>query len=294
MKMQTILSKYDESISHKFLIRMQAVYANLKSAEKRAADTILQNPHYIVNSTIVDVAKLSGCSEATLVRLARKLGFSGYPELKTALLHEEDDNYLLYDEIQPSDSPTVIIDKVFNIIKQSLTDTQSLIDETQYQLALDYILNANRLYFVGAGDAYAVAYAAYLKFSRIGLNVGCSKDLDVQLIEASKFTENDVLIVISHSGRTQSLYEVAKCAKLHKAKIIAITNYPISPIAKLVDAVILTASFSPNIYKEIMAKRIPELSVIETLYINTLMRSDAKHQAILSNSSSALALNKIE
>ena len=292
--MQMILQKYDESISHKFLIRIQAVYGTLKSAEKRAADTILQHPSYIVNSTIVDVAKLSQCSEATLVRLARKLGFSGYPELKTAILHEEADDFLLYDEILPTDSPKVIIDKVFNIVKQSLTDTQSLIDESQYLLALKYILNANRLYFVGAGDAYAVAYSAYLKFSRIGYNVGCSKDIDVQLVEMSKFTENDVLVVISHSGRTQSLYEVAKCARLHKAKIIAITNYPISPIAKLVDAVILTASFSPNIYKEIMAKRIPELSVIETLYINTLMHSDVKHQAILANSNNALAINKIE
>jgi RpiR family transcriptional regulator, carbohydrate utilization regulator len=292
--MELILNKYDDSISHKFLIRIQAIYSTLKSAEKRAADTILENPNYIVNSTIVDVAKLSGCSEATLVRLARKLGFSGYPELKSSILTEKDDNYLLYDEIQPNDSPSVIIDKVFNIIKQSLTDTQTLIDQSQYQLALKYILNANRLYFVGAGDAYAVAYAAYLKFSRIGYNVGCSKDFDVQLIEMSKFNENDVLIVISHSGRTQSLYEVAKCARLNKAKIIAITNYPISPIAKLVDAVILTASFSPNIYKEIMAKRIPELSVIETLYINALMHSDAKHQAILANSSNALAFNKID
>ncbi len=293
--MQTIISKkLNEMISHKFLIRVQAIYGNLKSAEKRAADTILEHPSYIVNSTIVDVAKLSQCSEATLVRLARKLGFSGYPELKSALLDEDENDFLLYDEITPTDPPSVIIDKVFNIIKQSLTDTQTLIDESQYQLALKYILHCNRLYFVGAGDAYAVAYAAYLKFSRTGYNVGCSKDLDVQLIEASKFTENDVLVVISHSGRTQSLYEVAKCAKLNKAKIIAITNYPISPIAKLVDAVILTASFSPNIYKEIMAKRIPELSVIETLYINTLMHSDAKHQTILANSYNALALNKIE
>lgn len=292
--MQMTLSKYDESISHKFLIRIQSVYGTLKSAEKRAADAILENPDYTVNSTIVDVAKISQCSEATLVRLARKLGFSGYPELKTAILHKEEDNILLYDEILPTDTPKVIIDKVFKIVKQSLTDTQSLIDEAQYELAMKYILKSDRLYFVGAGDAYAVAYAAYLKFSRIGYNVGCSKDIDVQLIEASKFTENDVLVIISHSGRTQSLYEVAKCAKLNKAKIIAITNYPISPIAKLVDAVILTASFSPNIYLEIMAKRIPELSVIETLYINTLMHSDAKHQAILSKSNNALSLNKIE
>lgn len=293
--MQMILnSKYDEKISHRFLIRIQAIYGTLKSAEKRAADTILQNPSYIVKSTIVDVAKLSQCSEATLVRLARKLGFSGYPELKSSVLHAEDNTTLLYDEISPEDSPITVIDKVFQYIKQSLTDTQSLIDPAQYSLALKLIQNANRIYFVGAGDAYAVAYAAYLKFSRIGFNAGCSKDLDVQLIEASKFTENDVLVVISHSGRTHSLFEVAKCAKLNNAKIIAITNYPISPIAKLVDAVILTASFSPDIYKEVMAKRIPELSVIETLYINTLMHSDAKHHDILTNSSHALALNKID
>lgn len=294
MSTQATFAKYDESISHKVLIRIQSIYGTLKSAEKRAADAILENPKYIADSTIVDVAKLSQCSEATLVRLARKLGFSGYPELKETILHEEEDISLPYDEISPLDSPKVIIDKVFKIIKQSLTDTQSLIDDAQYQLALKYILNANKLYFIGAGDAFAVAYAAYLKFSRIGYDVGCSKDIDVQLIEMSKFTENDVLVVISHSGRTQSLYEVAKCARLNKAKIIAITNYPFSPIAKLVDAVLLTASFSPNIYNEIMAKRIPELSVIETLYINTLLRSDPARQAILTNSSKALSLNKIE
>lgn len=292
--MQKNLQSFNKDISHKFIIRIQSVYGSLKSAEKRAADTILEKPKYVFETTITDVAKLAGCSEATLVRLARKLGYNGYPELKSSVLNlEEDISTALYNEISPEDNAMTIVDKVFNAAKLALTDTQTIMDPKQYEIALDYIIDSNQLFFIGAGDAYVVAYSAYLKFSRIGYHAGCSKDFDVQLVEASKLTRNDVLIIISHSGKTQSLYDVAKCAKLKDTKIIAITNFPISPIAKIADVVILTSVFTPNTYNEIMAKRIPELSIIEALYINTLIRSNEKHQNILLNSNKSLSINKI-
>lgn len=294
--MQKTFKDYNPSISHKFLIRIQSVYDILKSAEKRAADTILENPELTSSSTIVDIARKAKCSEATLVRLARKLGFSGYPEMKATILSTEDDgeyNAFLYDALTSEDDPMTVVDKVFQVAKQSLTDTQSLLDKASYEAALDLVIRAKRLFFMGAGDAYIAAYSAYLKFSRIGRNVGCSKDIDIQLIESSKLTEDDALIVISHSGKTESLYNAAKIAKLNNANIIAITNFPISPIAKIADIVLLTASFTPNTYHEIMSKRIPELSVVETLYINTLLHGDSSAQEILAHSNSALTINKL-
>lgn len=288
------ITKYDQVISHKFLVRIQSVYGVLKSAEKRAADTILANPEFIASASIVDVAKIAQCSDATLVRLARKLGYSGYPELKTSLLHSEaglDETF--YEALLPTDNTDVIVEKVFNAAKQALTDTQELIKNCDFQKALSFLIHAKTITFVGAGDAYTIAYSAYLKFSRCGFNARCSQDFDVQLVEASKLTKDDVLVVITHSGNTQTLFEVAKCAKLKSAKVVAITTYPLSQIAKISDVILLTAAFSPNIYNEIMAKRIPELSVIEALYISAVLKSEAWHQDTLQQSNAALLVNKI-
>lgn len=281
-------------ISHKFLIRIQSVYGVLKSAEKRAADTILENPQFIANSSIVDVAKVSQCSDATLIRLARKLGYSGYPELKSSILlsdlNQED---CFYEELLPTDDCMTILDKVFNAAKQALTDTQALIGKEEFEKALSYIINANTIFFNGSGDASTVAYSAFLKFSRCGFNARYSRDFDVQLVEASKLKKNDVIVIITHSGNTQTLFDVAKCAKLKNAKIITITTYPLSHIAKISDVILSTAAFSPNIYNEIMAKRIPELSIIEALYINAILKSDKIHHEILQQSNDSLLLNKI-
>lgn len=292
--MRKTLNNYDEHVSHKFLIRIYSVYETLKSAEKRAADTILADPQYASTATIVDIAQKANCSEATLVRLARKLGYSGYPELKNAALETEAEAVELpYDELRPGDSPMTVVEKVFSTARQALSDTQTLLEKDSYEKALELIVKAKRIFFIGAGDAYVPAYSAYLKFSRIGRNVGCSKDIDVQLIESSKLTKDDVLVVISHSGRTESLYSAVKIAKLNDANVIAITNYPLSPIAKLSDIVLLTAAFTPNIYHEVMSKRIPELCVIETLYINTLLQENPSDQEVLYRSNQSLSVNKL-
>jgi len=138
-----------------------------------------------------------------------------------------------------------------------LLDTLGLLNSEPYLEAPKHILNAKHILFTGVGDSYAVAYTGYLKFARIGLRSCCSQDLDIQLMEASKLSSEELLVIISHSGRTQSLYEVAKYAKFRDVPLLVITNFPTSPIAKIADIVLLTATFVPNMYGEIMTIRIP-------------------------------------
>jgi DNA-binding MurR/RpiR family transcriptional regulator len=293
--MTAALKNHDRKITRNCLIRIKSVYETLKTAERRAVDYMLQQPGAIARATITEAAVSTRCSEATLVRLARKLGFNGYPELKTSLIEDRQDIGIgiLYEEISPDDAPLAVAEKVFQTSVQSLMDTFSRIDEKQYLDALSRIMKANRILLVGVGDAYTVAYTGFLKFSRIGLNAICNQDYDIQLIEASKLKPNDLLLIISHTGRTHTLQEVARLAKKNGAGIVTITNFPTSPIAKLSDAVLITAAFVPDNFGEIMTKRIPELCILETLYINTIMNSGKDVARILNNSNSAIKANKI-
>lgn len=281
-------------LSRKFIIKLQSVYHTLKTAEKKAADYILKEPELFAVKSVVETSDIAGCSEATLVRLARKLGYSGYPELKASvLLKMGESSQSLYGDISAEDDEIQIAKKVYTTCIQTLTDTLNLLNPATYHLAIEAMLTAKRFLFVGAGDAYTAAYTAYLKFMRIGLDCTCPNDFDIQLIEASKLKPNDILIIISHSGRTISVFDVLKCAKTSGAKVISITNYPLSPIAKLSDIILQTAAFTPDSVGEVTSKRMPELAMIESLYINLVTRLDRQHLDVFRNSNDAVLVNKI-
>lgn len=71
-------------------LNIKVLYDEMGKAEKRIADWLLENPGEILALSIVDLAERCGCSEATIVRFAKRLGFGGYQELKISLAQEND------------------------------------------------------------------------------------------------------------------------------------------------------------------------------------------------------------
>lgn len=283
-------------IPHRIQIKIESVYGSLKNAERRAADYIISHPESVAEQPLREISARAGSSMATFVRLAKKLGYQGYQELK-----QNCGEYNLsgkaveeYGAIQSLDSCEMVVQKVFRAAMQALEDTCNLtVKGTAYKESTEKLRNAEKIVVLGSGDAYITAYSSYLKFSRIGMNVSCPADYDVQLLEVSKLKEKDVLLLISHSGNTKTLYHAACTAKERRAFIITVTNFPLSPLAKFADAVLLTAAFSKNPYNEIMVKRIPQLCVIETLYILLLQQKEREYEERLTAAENELKKNKL-
>jgi len=289
-----INEKSMETIPHSCLVKLQAIYDSLKSAEKKAADLLLEKPEFFGGATIVDAAEAAGCSEATLVRLARKLGYGGYPELKAILIQDRDENPAqLYKGITEDDDYITIAEKVFRASIQALEDTLNILDRDKYKMAVDAMCGAKRLVFCGVGDAAAVARSGFQKFIRVGMNVQASEDMDVQLIAVSHLSKGDVVVAISHSGRTKSVVDIVKFARSTGATVISITNYPVSPLAKNSDIVLLTAAFAEHVKGEVMSKRVAELCVLESLYVNVLLKCKSQLAGELERSNLGLQVNKL-
>ena len=281
----------NKKLSRTFLIRVESVYSELKSAEKRAMDAILSSEEVSESSTISTLSALAGCSDATLVRLSRKLGYSGFPDMKSGMFQTERDD-ISYPNIRPDDGVNDTIIKFFEIAKNSLVDTEKLLRPEQVQLAANLLAQANNIEFVGSGDAHLVAYSGYLKFLKAGYHAVCSSDFDLELIYASKLTRGDTVVAVSHSGMTRTVCEVVKCAKKHRANIIAITSHPISRLAKLADITILTPTFTENIYNEIISQRIPVLAVMEVLYLLATSQTGANVRDAIQKANIELEINK--
>ncbi|WP_322200654.1 MurR/RpiR family transcriptional regulator [Acutalibacter intestini] len=289
-----LLDPQIQKISYNCLLRIQSVYDSLKSAERKAADYLLADPEGFAHGSIVEVAAKAGCSEATLVRLGYRLAFDGYSELKAALLKKDtgEDLTCLYRGIEEQDDSATVMKKVMRSSIQAIEDTVSLIDTKTYERALEAILKAEKLQFAGIGDASVVAMSGYYKFFRLGMNVHFSQDYDVALMMASQLKAGDVLLAVSHSGTTRTTLSTMHCAKEQGATIIAMTNYPFSPIGKQADILLTTAVFGENMIGESMAKRIPSFCLMESLYINALTHIDSGQRAQLKQRNQALTVNK--
>ncbi|OJU14995.1 MAG: hypothetical protein BGN88_01100 [Clostridiales bacterium 43-6] len=283
----------NQAISHQTLIRIQSVYGTLKTAERKAADFILSDPEMIAAKSISEVASVAGCSEATLVRLARRMSYSGYPELRSAVVKKTSEASVLYQGIDKNDSQLNIITKVFSTSVQAIHDTLNILDIQKYEAAVEILKSAGKIMFLGSGDASAVAMSGFYKFLRLGLDTVCQNEYDLQLVTASGLRPGDVVIAISHSGKTKTIIDVIKCAKEAGAAIIAITNHPGSPLSKNSDIQLVTAAFNHNSMGEVMTKRIPELCIIESLYISLSLFDENKTEHSLETSSRVLTANKI-
>jgi len=280
-------------IPHKCLLNIKSVYDIVQSAEKKAVDFILSNPGEIANSTIVDIASKAKCSEATIVRLAKRLGYEGFPELKGDFANITKEHYFEYEEINEMDDVITVVKKVFDSSIAAINDTFDIMNRKEFEKALDAILSANKIMFCGVGDAALVAKEAYQKFTRIGQNCYNSIDCDIQLILSSQLNKNDVLIAISYSGRSQSVIKTVKIAKKSGAKIIAITNFPISPLTKKSDIILQTAVFSKYATGEVISKRVVELCIIESLFINYLLKKGQPIMDTLRKSNEVININKL-
>jgi len=281
-------------IPHNCALKLQAVYGRLKTAEKKAADFILHSPHAIPDLAIVEFAERAGCSEATIVRLSKRIGYEGYLELRADFRANGKSTSLLdYRGLNPDDSPTEVKHKVFASAAQAIVDTENVIDRDAYEAALDALCAAKSIMFCAVGNGANVSQEAYHRWRRIGFPALHGVDHDLQLIMASQLKPGDVLVAISHSGQTRTLLDVVKVAANVGATIIAITNFPFSALAKRATFVLQTAVFSSYISGEVMSKRIAELCIIESLFVNFLIRQKDKYSEALKVANYALKMNKL-
>lgn len=261
-------------------LQIKLLYDKMGKAEKRIADWIFENPKKIVSLSIIELAELCGCGEATIVRFAKRLGLNGYQELKFSLA-AEDGGSPVSTHITADDSAYEIYQKVCNDIYLSLEKTKESLNEDVLADAAEKICSAGKIVTFGLGNSSSIAIDASHKFMRAGLNVNAYTDNHMQVIAASHLTKGDVAIGISHSGSSKDIVEALKIAREHGATTIAITNSGKSPILKQSDIVLATTSEETKYNILALNSRIAQLAIIDTLYFYIVYnRSDDALESI--------------
>jgi DNA-binding MurR/RpiR family transcriptional regulator len=244
------------------------MFNSLRPAEKKVASYILDNGGQVVYQSITELASATGTSDATIIRFANALGFSGYQELKIALARElvsPDRN--IHEDIDPRDSLQVAVNKAFQANVQAVSDTLNVLDIESLQRAIDAVVGANHVYLYGVGTSSLSAQDAYYKLLRVGIHANFYADAHMQAISTAMIGEDDVVIGFSHSGSTRDVVDVLSLARERGACIVCVTNRVRSPMAKLADIVLRTASEETPFGSGGVPSMIAQLSVVDALFV---------------------------
>lgn len=123
-----------------------------------------------------------------------------------------------------------------NKIKTILNEIEvvlSQVNVNEVENLISEIINANRIVVCGAGRVGMAIRGFGMRLGHLGLNAYTLGDSTVPGI-----SENDLLIVASGSGETQTIFDLVAIASKNKCRIAAITGNPDSRIAKLANTVV--------------------------------------------------------
>lgn len=264
-------------------LKIKSLYNGLSPKEQRIADYILQHPGSMVQNTISDLSAELNVAGSTLFQFSKKLGYSGFKDLKMAILVEESSfsTTSIHENIKIDDNELTIAQKVFDSNIKTLTDTKNILQLDNLKKAAEIISTSNTLYFFGVGGSEILAKDAYHKFLRSPISVRHSTDYHIQLVEASLLTPKDCAICISHTGKSKETIKIAEIIKKVGAKLIVITSHASSPLAKIGDMVFISISEEIEFHSEALSSRLAQLSILDSLYVILMfMNKDESKNAL--------------
>ncbi len=262
----------------KILSSLHRIHGTFPSAMRRLGEYIINHPQEVVGANIADIAKEAQVGEATVVRLSRNLGFSGFQEFKIALAIEVADNKrndesLLDSHVLEDDPPEVLGRKIARSMTDAVHENIEFFDPRMAVKVTKAIYNADKVFIMGMGNSGLCASYLKNKLSRIGINAGFEESTHFMYTQASLLKPGDVAIAISQKGEgleTRKAFQIAKDAG---ALCVAITHNRGSSLASDADCVFYSGNRAGFLQTDSLGTMSAQLHICEIIYIMVIQQN---------------------
>ncbi|MCA9434331.1 MAG: MurR/RpiR family transcriptional regulator [Candidatus Omnitrophica bacterium] len=255
------------------LVRIHTLYNQLTNTEKLVADYVLENEDVVYRS-ITEVASLSGAGYGSVVRFCKRLGYSGFQDLKIQLTKDLALR-TAYHKDESNDPLTHLQEQCF----EDLRNTVQMLTPELLEEAATALLEARNVLVVGFASSAITAKEIEYRLTRFGIQAVSVSDDQVQRMRAVSLAPEDVLFMVSFSGTTKRIISAGEVARQAGAKTMCLTNFAQSPVSELADIRLLTAVHIDPIRAEIVS-RVPMAFVLDALF-DQMLRQDEKTREIL-------------
>jgi RpiR family carbohydrate utilization transcriptional regulator len=210
------------------LERIRASIPALPPAEQRVARLLLADPRSFASLPVGELAERAQVSKPTVVRFCRSVGYDGLADFKLKLAGNVNEGVpFVHRAVDDDDQAGDLIVKIVDNAVASLLRYRNAAAPAAMERAIAVLAAAGqagrRIEFYGVGNSGIVAMDAQHKFFRLGVSAAAVIDGHVQVMSATMLGPGDCAVVISNSGRSRELLDVAEIARRRGAHLIAIT-----------------------------------------------------------------------
>lgn len=256
------------------LYHLRCAYPALKPADVRVADAILEDPKRAASESITSIASRSGTVASTVSRLARRLGYSGYPAFRAAIATEvgrtavtawEQD---IGTDIRKDDSPDQVLETLANTQIRALSDVVARLDTSRVRYAAEKIAHARHVHmYADLGDAIPLR-ELQLRLLRIGVASWFHESGPSTLHwVASVLDPRDVVLVLNRGGDNPVGIKFLQLAHDAGATTIAIHGKEGSDIAGAADVALYSGVYEGAVWADYFAGRASDTLVTSLLWV---------------------------
>ena len=135
--------------------RIRSQFDDLTRAERQLANALLENYPVSGLGSITTIAEASDVSTPTVVRMAKKLGFSGFPELQAALRSEVEatiSNPIAKHNRWTGNAPdTHILNRFADAVMENMGQTLRQLDPNEFDAVVKLLADKDRAVHVVGG-----------------------------------------------------------------------------------------------------------------------------------------------
>ena len=235
-------------------------YDRLTQSQKRIAEFIVEHPQSVAFSTVDQMAGQLDVNPSTIVRFTYRLGLKGFPDLQERIRE------LVRGQLSRTGDPIgerqgssgrlagTSFGTSLSRDWQNLHRTIEQTDRDTFEQAIKLLARSRRIYVVAGFSTYPVAHYFAMILDRIRTEVTLLAPHDTfATIRLAEIESDDCVVAFTFPRYASATHRVAVWAKDHGAKIITITDSPISAVGQIADIVLLAASAGTGLQNSMVA-----------------------------------------
>lgn len=255
--------------------RIRTLYPQLTEKERLVADYVLSDPDVVYRS-ITEAVKRSGAGYGSVVRFCKRLGYSGFQDLKIQLTKDMAVRSVSQ-ETGPVEAGSLAVLRETRL--EDIRHTAQLLSEETLTAVARALLEADSVLVVGFGASGVTAKEVEFRLTRFGIRAISESDSQLQRTRAVSLAAGDVLFMVSFSGSTKDIILIGELASKAGAQTICLTNFAESPVAELSDLRLLTSVRIDPLKAEV-ASRVSASFVLDAVF-DRMARLDSSVHKVL-------------
>ncbi|MHC2303187.1 MurR/RpiR family transcriptional regulator [Rhizobium mongolense] len=272
-------------------------YERLPRQMKVAASWLVDHPTEVALLSMREQARRAHVPPTTLTRLAKRLGFDGFDKLKVVFANSVRKGPQSYTGCKEeliargeAEGDGAMVSDTVEALDSYLSDLAKPSTIAALAGAADLMVEARQIFCIGLRSSFPAAHLMHYLGSMI--------DLPMALIDGVGGTQNDallsasrrdVLLVVSVRPYSRYTMQIAEFAATRGAKLVALTDSELSPIAKISETVIRVRTEVPSVFHTMT----PAFAAVECLLqLIAARRGSCAVQALAANEADLAALDQ--